>query len=50
MYNVACVLIERGEIDKAQDLLDQAAKSCRNTLEEEEATEEEIQEELTAIR
>lgn len=50
MYNVACVLIERGELDKAQDLLDQAAKSCRNTLEEEEATEEEIQEELTAIR
>ncbi|XP_060870624.1 signal recognition particle subunit SRP72 [Metopolophium dirhodum] len=50
MYNIACVLIERREIEKAQDLLDQAAKSCRNTLEEEEATEEEIQEELTAIK
>ncbi|XP_050420854.1 signal recognition particle subunit SRP72 [Adelges cooleyi] len=50
MYNVACVLIERGDIAKAQDLLEQAAKSCRNTLEEEEATEEEIQEELTAIK
>lgn len=50
MYNVACVLIERKEIEKAQDLLNQAAKSCRNTLEEEEATEEEIQEELTAIK
>lgn len=50
MYNVACVLIERGEMVKAQDLLDQAAKLCRNTLEEEEATEEEIQEELTAIK
>lgn len=50
MYNVACVLIERKEIEKAQELLSQAAKSCRNTLEEEEATEEEIQEELTAIK
>ncbi|XP_025201445.1 signal recognition particle subunit SRP72 [Melanaphis sacchari] len=50
MYNIACVLIDRKEIEKAQDLLDQAAKSCRNTLEEEEATEEEIQEELTAIK
>ncbi|XP_022169731.1 signal recognition particle subunit SRP72 [Myzus persicae] len=50
MYNIACVLIERREIEKAQDLLDQAAKSCRNTLEDEEATEEEIQEELTAIK
>lgn len=50
MYNVACVLIERGDVTKAQDLLDQAAKSCRTTLEEEEATEEEIQEELTAIK
>lgn len=50
MYNVACVLIERGNIEKAQDLLNQAAKMCRNTLEEEEATEEEIQEELTAIK
>jgi len=50
MYNIACVLIERRELEKAQDLLDQAAKSCRNTLEDEEATEEEIQEELTAIK
>jgi len=50
MYNIACVLIERGDIEKAQDLLSQAAKTCRNTLEEEEATEEEIQEELTAVR
>jgi len=50
MYNIACVLIERGEIEKAQDLLNQTAKICRNTLEEEEATEEEIQEELTAVR
>jgi len=50
MYNIACVLIDRKEIEKAQDLLDQASKSCRNTLEEEEATEEEIQEELTAIK
>lgn len=50
MYNIACVLIERGDIEKAQDLLNQAAKCCRNTLEEEEATEEEIQEELTAIK
>lgn len=50
MYNIACVLIERREIEKAQDLLDQAAKLCRSTLEEEEATEEEIQEELTAIK
>lgn len=50
MYNIACVLIERKEIEKAQDLLDQAAKSCRNTLEEEEATEEEILEELTTIK
>lgn len=50
MYNVACVLIERGDIGKAQDLLNQAAKICRHTLEEEEATEEEIQEELTAIK
>ncbi|VVC45267.1 Tetratricopeptide repeat,Putative TPR-like repeat,Signal recognition particle, SRP72 [Cinara cedri] len=50
MYNIACVLIERGDIEKAQDLLNQAAKLCRNTLEEEEVTEEEIQEELTAIK
>lgn len=50
MYNVACVLINRGEIEKAKDLLNQAAELCRNTLEEEEATEEEIQEELTAIK
>lgn len=50
MYNIACVLIERGDIEKAQDLLNQATKICRNTLEEEEATEEEIQEELTAVR
>lgn len=50
IYNIASVLIQRLEIEKAQDLLDQAAKLCRNTLEEEEATEEEIQEELTAIK
>jgi len=50
MYNIACILIERGDIEKAQDLLNQAAKTCRNTLEEEEATEEEIQEELTVVR
>lgn len=50
LYNVACALIERGDLVKAQNLLDQASKMCRNTLEEEEATEEEIIEELTAIR
>lgn len=44
------MLIERKDIEKAQDLLNQAAKSCRNILDEEEATEEEIQEELTAIK
>jgi len=49
-YNVACVLIDCGQLKKASAKLEQAMKLCRRTLEEEGADEQTIKEELAVIR
>ncbi|KAJ8926937.1 hypothetical protein NQ314_020789 [Rhamnusium bicolor] len=49
-YNKACLLIESGNYSEAEKKLRQCEKLCREVLEEDETTEEEIDIELALIR
>lgn len=49
IYNVACHQIELENYNEAIKLLDKAHKVCRETLAEDEAPEDEIDEELATI-
>lgn len=49
-YNAACILINRGEYNAAIEKLKVAEELCKKTLEENDATEEEIEAELGVIK
>lgn len=49
-YNSACILINKGEYSAAIEKLKTAEELCKKTLEENDATEEEIEAELGVIR
>ncbi|XP_035227394.1 signal recognition particle subunit SRP72-like [Stegodyphus dumicola] len=49
-YNSACILISQGEYSLAIEKLKAAEELCKKTLEENDATEEEIEAELGVIR
>uniref|UniRef100_T1IQJ0 Signal recognition particle subunit SRP72 n=1 Tax=Strigamia maritima TaxID=126957 RepID=T1IQJ0_STRMM len=49
-YNSACALIIQGKFREASDKLKRAEELCRKSLEEDDATEEEIESELAIIR
>ena len=49
-YNSACILISQGEYNSAEEKLKIAEELCKKTLEENDATEEEIESELAVIR
>ena len=50
MYNAACQLIGRKQYVEAEKKLRQAEKMCREMLEEDGSSEEDIEEELAIIR
>jgi len=49
-FNLACILIARGDIGTAEKLLERAQRVCKETLTAQEFSEEEITDELAAIR
>lgn len=49
-YNKACVLIQNGQYIEAEKKLKQCEKLCRETLEEEDVTDEEIDVDLALIK
>jgi len=48
-YNAACAFIDAGELNMAYQKLEQAKKLCRATLEADEASPEEIKDELAVL-
>lgn len=50
VYNTACQLLGKNLLVEAEKKLRQAEKMCREMLEEDGSTEEEIEEELAIIR
>ncbi|KAI8911311.1 hypothetical protein DFJ77DRAFT_469585 [Powellomyces hirtus] len=49
MYNTACLHLAKGELERAAQLLKAATRSCREALEEDNYTEEEIEHELGIV-
>lgn len=49
-YNKACLEISAGNLESASTLLKKAEQLCINTLQEDDATEDEIEEEVKLIR
>lgn len=49
-YNKACLLIQNGQYNEAEKKLKQCEKLCREAMEEEEATDEDIDVDLALIR
>jgi len=50
MYNAACHLVNRNQFIEAEKKLKAAEKLCRETLEEDGASEEDIDAELGIVR
>lgn len=49
-YNKACLLIQNGQYNEAEKKLRQCEKLCREAMEDDEASEEDINVELALIR
>lgn len=49
-YNKACMLLQSGQYSEAEKKLRQSEKYCRLALEEDEASEEEIDIDLALIK
>lgn len=49
-YNKACLLVQSGQYSEAEKKLKQCEKLCREALEEEEASEDDIDVDLALIR
>lgn len=50
LFNMACIAISKGDLDRAKQLLDDAAALCKRTLEGEMFSKDEIYQELVPIR
>jgi len=50
VYNAACRLLGNGQTQEAEKKLKQSEKMCRETLEEDGTTEEEIEDELGIVK